>query len=141
MAGLMVAAEIEQLVGMEGEATAGEMEAEQGVVVTVGEAKAGMEQNEAEKAADATARTSRQQRVGEKEQAEIVVVQREAWKRGANGGGGDGGGGEGSRGEAGGEAGGEKGREGGGGDGGGKGDGGDGQEGGKGWGVRGWWKA
>ena len=107
--------------------------------MTVGEAKAGMEQNEAEKAADAS---PDEQRVGEKEAVELVVaVQREAWKRGANGGGGDGGGGEGSRGEAGGEAGGEKGREGGGGDGGGKGDGGDGQEGGKGWGVRGWWKA
>ena len=49
--------------------------------------------------------------------------------------------GEGSGREGGSEAGGEKGREGGGGDGGGKGDGGDGQEGGKGWGVRGWWKA
>ena len=54
MAGLMVAAEIEQLVGVEGEAPAGEMEAELGVVVTVGEAKAGMEKDEAEKAAEAS---------------------------------------------------------------------------------------
>ena len=52
MAGLMVAAEIEQLVGVEGETTAEKMEAELGVVVTVGEAKAGMEKDEAEKAAE-----------------------------------------------------------------------------------------
>ena len=90
MARLMVAAEMEQLVRVEGEAPAGEMEAELGVVVTVGEAKAGMEQNEAEEAADAS---PDEQRVGEKEEEELVVaVQSEAWKRGANGGGGDGGG-------------------------------------------------
>ena len=50
----MVAAEMEQLVGVEGEAPAGEMEAELGVVVTVGGAKAGMEKDEAEKEAEAS---------------------------------------------------------------------------------------
>lgn len=49
-----------------------------------------MEKDEAEKAAEAS---PDEQRVGEKEAVELVVaVQREAWKRGANGGGGDGGG-------------------------------------------------
>ena len=54
MARQTVAAEMEQLVGVEGEAPAGEMEAELGVVVTVGEAKAGMEKDEAEKEAEAS---------------------------------------------------------------------------------------
>ena len=59
MAGLMVAAEMGQLVGVEGEAPAGEMEAEQGVVTAVGEAKAGREKDERRRRRRRRARTSR----------------------------------------------------------------------------------